>query len=259
MRRAVCIAAVSISLAFTQSKTLKFEVAALKPSAPDVRGGGIRPAQGGERYLATGTPLRLLIQVAYQVKAEQIVGGPDWMGTDRWDMNAKAEKPSSPEELHLMLQDLLAERFQLKFHRDKKELPVYVLSADKSVPHKMTPHEAASAGDPWIDQTIDKILHVKWTAKFCSMDYFAWRLSQVLDRPVVNHTGIGGGFDFDLSYTREPPPGIPADALINGEPLDTSGPNIFNALKQQLGLKLEAQKAPVEILVIDHVEKASEN
>src|SRR5215510_12755538 len=100
---AVC-ALVFVSSAFGQPKTLKFEVASIKPTASDGPGGGIRPAQGGERYIATGMPLRGLMMVAYRIKPEQIVGGPDWISTDRWDMNAKAEKPSTPEELHVMLQ-----------------------------------------------------------------------------------------------------------------------------------------------------------
>lgn len=251
------LASIWISAAFGQPNTLKFEVATIKPSADGGRGGGIRPAQGGERYIATGMPLRGLLMVAYRIKPEQIVGGPDWMNTDRWDMNAKAEKPSTPDELHLMLQDLLAERFHLKFHREEKELPVYVLSVDKTP--KMTPHDAASAGDPWIDQAVDRVVKVKMSAKFCPMEYFAWRLGQVLDRPVLDRTGIKGGFDFELNYTRDLPPGIRDGALLNGEVIDTSGPTIFMALKQQLGLKLESQKGPVETLVIDHVEKATEN
>lgn len=131
------------------AKSLKFEVASLKPSEPGGRGGGIRPAPGGERYLASNTPLRLLIMVAYRVKAGQIVGGPAWMAADRYDMNAKAERPSSIEDLHLMLQDLLADRFKLQFHRATRELPVYALTVDKGG-GKLRPHEAGSAGDPWI-------------------------------------------------------------------------------------------------------------
>jgi uncharacterized protein (TIGR03435 family) len=237
---------------------LKFEVASLKPSQPGGRGGGIRPAQGGERYVATNITLRLMMMVAYQMKAEQISGGPEWMNTDLFDMNAKAEKPSNADELHVMLQNLLAERFHLKFHRDTKELPVYVLSVDKGG-HKLTPHDAASAGDPWIDQSVNRVVQVKMTARFTPMEYFVWRLGQVLDRPVVDRTELRGGFDFDLAYTRELPPGLKEGAFLNGEPIDTSGPTIFAALKQQLGLKLEPQKGPVGILVIDHVEKPVEN
>jgi uncharacterized protein (TIGR03435 family) len=97
------------------------------------------------------------------------------------------------------------------------------------------------------------------SAKFAPMDYFAWRLGQVMDRPVLDRTGLKGGFDFELSYTRDLPPGFGPETRLNGEPIDTSGPTIFTALKQQLGLKLESQKGPVETLVIDHVEKATDN
>ncbi|HEV3200557.1 MAG TPA: TIGR03435 family protein [Bryobacteraceae bacterium] len=236
----------------------KFEVASLKPSQPGGRGGGIRPAQGGERYDATNVSLKLIITVAYRVKGEQVVGGPDWMNTELYDMRAKAEKPSSVEELHLMLQDLLADRFKLQFHRESKELPIYALTVDKNGP-KLQPHEAQSAGDPWIDQAQEQFLHVKLHAKFVPMDYFAWWLGRVLDRPVLDLTKLKGGYDFDLAYTRELPPGIPEGALLNGEAIDTSGPSIFEAMQKQLGLKLERQKGPVEIIVIDHAEKPTEN
>jgi uncharacterized protein (TIGR03435 family) len=237
---------------------MRFEVASLKPSPAGGRGGQIRPAPGGERYLATGISLQLLITVAYRVKPDQISGGSDWMLTDRWDMNAKAERPSTVEELHTMLKNLLADRFQLRFHRESKELPVYALTVDKGG-SKLTPHEAQSAGDPWMDQTIDQVVSVKMKATSVPMDYFAWRLGQVLDRPVIDLTKLAGGYDFNLAYTRDLPPGLNEGALLNGTPIDTSGPTIFQALRQQLGLRLDAQKGPVEVLVIDHAEKPAAN
>jgi uncharacterized protein (TIGR03435 family) len=240
------------------SSALRFEVASLKSSPPGGRGGGIRPSPGGERYLATGIPLQLLMMVAYRVKADQITGGPSWTLTDRWDMNAKAERPSTVEELHTMLENLLADRFQLRFHREFKELPVYALTVDKGG-QKLTPHEAQSAGDPWIDQSIDQVVSVKMKATSVPMDYFVWRLGQVLDRPVIDLTKLKGGYDFNLAYTRDLPPGLTEGAMLNGAPIDTSGPTIFQALRQQLGLRLDAQKGPVEVLVIDHVEKPTEN
>src|SRR5712692_169786 len=238
--------------------SLKFEVASLKPSQPGGRGGGIRPAPGGERYVATNVPLKLLIWVAYRIKADQVVGGPGWIETDLYDMNAKAERPSSIEELHIMLQDLLADRFKLRFHHETRELPVYALMVDKAGP-KLKAHEAQSAGDPWIDQTVEQVVQNKMHAKFAPMDFFAWRLSLILDRPVIDQTKLQGGYDFDLSFTGELPPGLPAGALINGETIDTSGPTIFQAIRQQLGLTLERQKGPVDTLVIDHAEKPVEN
>jgi uncharacterized protein (TIGR03435 family) len=157
-----------------------------------------------------------------------------------------------------MLQNLLAERFHLQFHRESKELPVYVLSVDKGGP-KLQAHEAQNSGEPWIDQNIEGVVHMKMSAKFAPMDYFAWRLGQMLDRPVIDQTRLKGGYDFDLTFTRDLPPGLSEGALLNGAPIDTSGPNLFAALRQQLGLRLDAQRGPVDIMVIDHAEKPAEN
>jgi len=236
-----------------QSPDLQFEVASLKPSQPGAKAGGIRPAPGGRRYTVAGVPLKLLFTVAYRIREDQISGGPGWMGTDLFDMNAEAERPSSMDELHVMLQNL-KERFKLRMHSETKERPVYVLTVDKAGV-KMNPHEIGSAGDPWIEQPgFGKI-----NARFTPMDYFAWRPSLILDRSVLDRTGLKGGYDFDLSWTPDLPPGFPEGGLINGQPVDTSGPTVFAALEKQLGLKLEPQKGPVEVLVIDHVEKPVEN
>ena len=134
---------------------------------------------------------------------------------------------------------------------------MYALTVGKGGP-KLTPHEAANAGEPWIDQAQEKFLHMKMKATSASMDYFAFRLSQLLDRPVVDLTNLTGGYDFNLEYTRELPPGFPEGGKINGEDPDTSGPTVFAAVKQ-LGLELKGQKGPVEVIVIDHVEKPTGN
>jgi uncharacterized protein (TIGR03435 family) len=243
----------------------KFEVASIKPSQPGQTRYGIRPAPGGERYLASNVTLKLLITVAYRIKADQVAGGPAWMDADRYDMNAKAERPSSVDELHLMLQELLADRFKLRFHRESRELPIYALTVDKEGP-KLKAHEAQSAGDPWIEPTVDQNagerLKTTWHAKFAPMDFFAWRLSLFMDRPVVNQTKLDGGYDFDLSFTQElpqPPQGTPAGAVFLGGPGDGSNSTIAESIRQQLGLKLEREKGPVDIIVIDHAEKPVEN
>jgi uncharacterized protein (TIGR03435 family) len=237
---------------------LKFEVASLKPSTGKEQGGGIRPAPGGQRYVAANCPIKLMIQVAYRVKAEQITGGPGWLDTDPFDIEARAEKPSSADELHVMLMNMLADRLQLKFHHEKRDMQMYALTVDKDGP-KLTPHQAENAGDTWIDQTEAPFLHMKVKATFSPMDYFAFRLSQVMDRPVVDLTGLHGTYDFNLEYTRELPTGFPQGGKVNGEEPDTLGPTVFAAVKQQLGLELKARKGPVEVIVIDHVEKPSAN
>jgi uncharacterized protein (TIGR03435 family) len=252
---AVILAAIAV---LSGQSALKFEVASIKPSQLGEARYGIRPAPGGERYVASNVTLKQMITVAYRIKADQVAGGPAWLDADHYDMNAKAEHPSSIEELHAMLQDLLADRFQLRFHRESKELPMYALTVDKDGP-KLKPHEAQSGGDPWIDQTQDHFPQMTWHATFAPMDFFAWRLSLILDRPVVDQTNLKGGYDFDLKFTQELPPNIQPGALLNGEPIDASGPTIFDAIRRQLGLKLERQKGPVEILVIDRAEKPVEN
>ena len=252
-----------IGLVYAQD-TLKFEVASLKPSDPGTRGGGIRPAPGGERYLATNATLKSFMTVAYRIKGDQVTGGPSWVDTDRYDMNAKAEKPSSIEDLHTMLKNLLADEFKLKFHRETKELPVYALVLDKDGP-KMTPHESKSAsetaGETWIAISNDPppaFLRTKWHGTLVPMEYLAFRLGEIMDRPVIDLTQLKGSYDFDLSFTRELPPGVPEGARINGELIDTSGPPIFESIRK-LGLRLERQKGPVEIMVIDHAEKPAGN
>jgi uncharacterized protein (TIGR03435 family) len=173
-------------------------------------------------------------------------------------MEAKAEKQSNADEMHVMLMNLLVDRMQLKFHHEKKEMPMYALTVDKSGP-KLTPHPAANSGDPWIDQAQPKPLHMKLKATSVTLDYFAFRLAALMDRPVVNLTSLTGDYDFPLEYTRELPIGFPEGGKINGEDPDTSGPSIYEALKSQLGLNLKAQRGPVDVLVIDHVEKPTAN
>ncbi len=263
LRSAVCVLVAVPLLAQVPAKIppdLQFDVASFKPSSGQGqgRGGGIRPAPGGQRYVASNCPINVMLQVAYRVKADQIVGGPEWLRTDRFDMEAKAEKPSTADELHVMLVNLLVERLQLKFHQEKRPMAMYALTVDKGGP-KLTPHEAANAGEPWIEMQQTRFLHMKLKATCAPMDYVAYRLATVLDRPVVDLTNLAGSYDFNLEYTRDLPPGFPEGGKINGEDPDTSGPTIFEAVRKQLGLELKGQKGPVEVIVIDHVEKPSGN
>lgn len=199
----------------------------------------------------------MMIQVAYGVKPEQIVGGPGWLDTDLFDMDAKAEKPSNVDELNVMLMNMLADRLHLKFHAEKREMSIYALTVDKNGA-KLKPHDAANGGDPWIDQTTE-ILHTKMKAMSVPMTYFAYRLALLMDRPVVDMTNLPGGYDFNLEYTRDLPLGFPVGGKINGDEPDTSGPTVFAALRQQLGLELRAQKGLGAVIVIEHVEKPTDN
>ena len=237
---------------------LRFEVASIKPSAPGGRGGMARPDPGGLRYRGTNLPLKVYIAACYRLRNDQVAGAPGWADTQSFDIVANAPQPASVEQMYLMMRNLLKERCHLQFHLENREMPVYVLGVDAGGA-KMTRHDAASGGDPWIEQASEAPFHAKWTATSASMDIFAGRLARVLDRPVLNETGLQGDFDFTLRYTVELPPNISPNALVNGEPIDTSGPNVFQAVRQQLGLRLDARKGPAPILVIEHLEKPSEN
>jgi uncharacterized protein (TIGR03435 family) len=238
---------------------LQFEVASIKPSPPDSRGGMARPDPGGLRYRGSNLSLRIYIAACYRLRNDQVIGGPGWIDSDRFDILASAAKPSSVEQMYLMMRNLLKDRCHLEFHLENRQMPVYALAVDSPGP-KLTRHDAASGGDSWIEQASEAPFHAKWTATSASMDIFAGRLARVLDRPVLNETGLAGDYDFTLKYTLDIPPNLPPSALIkNGEPIDTSGPTIFQAVHQQLGLRLDARKGAAPILVIDHVEKPSAN
>jgi uncharacterized protein (TIGR03435 family) len=121
-----------VSITYAQVKPLAFEVASIKPSTPGSVGGGIRPLPGGQTYIASNIPLRLMIKLMYRMTDSQIVGGPSWIDTEKWDVPAKAARPSTLDQLHEMFQTLLTDRFKLQFHREMKEMRAYVLTVDKS-------------------------------------------------------------------------------------------------------------------------------
>jgi uncharacterized protein (TIGR03435 family) len=238
---------------FAPTGPLTFEVASIKRSPANALPGEINPAPGGRRYVGVQT-LRSYLYVAYQVRPEQIVGGPGWVDSELYDLNAEAEKPSSIEDLHIMLQNLLTERFKLRFHYDAKEMQAYVLTVDKNGPKNLKAHPNPTGGDVSLQRTVDQVVHEKWTAHCASMDFFVWRFSAWLEQPMVNQTGFNGCFDFDLTFTREPRVGTPLREVPEGT--DTSGPTIYQAMLRQLGLRFESKKAPVQTMAINHAERA---
>ena len=252
----------ALALAQAPSKdpgSLKFEVASIKPSAPGGRGGGARPDPGGKRYRGTNVPLRLYMVACYRLRADQILYAPAWVDSEPFDILAEAPKQSSVEEMYLMMRNLIIERCHLKFHLENRETNIYALTVD-AAGAKLQRHDAANGGEPWIEQATVAPFHSKWTATAANMDIFTGRLSRMMDRPVIDMTGLAGGYDFTLTYTADPPSNLPPDAKIkNGEPIDLSGPTIFQAVRQQLGLRLEARKGPVPVMVIEHIERPSRN
>ncbi len=255
---AVLLAAAAASAqTFAPTGSPTFEVASIKRSQVDAEERGIRPAPGGRRYIGNES-LRSYLYVAYQVRPEQIAGGPGWLDSELYDLNAEAEKPSSIEDLHIMLQNLLSERFRLRFHYVAKEMQAYVLAVDQGGAKNLKVRPGASGGDVNLQRTVDQVVHEKWSAQCASMDFFVWRFSAWLDQPMVNQTGLKGCFDFELAFTRELR-GAQAGQVVDGLPIDTSGPTIYQAFERQLGLKFESKKAPVETMVIDYAERPGEN
>ena len=204
-------------------------------------------------YTAQNVPVRLMIMLMFHLTDAQVSGGPDWTRTGRWDVSAKAEHPAGIDELHIMFQNLLIDRFGLRFHHETRELPAYVLSVDKSGP-KLTPNTNPEPFDVPIkgEGSPGKI-----AAQHCSMYYFTWFLSGlgVIGKPVVDKTGLSGFYDFQLEWM---PMADPKFTDVR-DPSLGDRPMIFTAVREQLGLRLEAQKAPVEVMVIDQISKPERN
>lgn len=268
-------------------ENLSFEAASVKPnkSGSGQVSIGIQP---GGRFNAVNVPLRLLIRNAYQLQDFQLVGGPGWMTSDRFDIVAKADPASLPPlpappgtagPFQIMLRNLMADRFKLKVHKETREMPVYALQLarpDGKLGPQLRPATvdcAALAGRgrggpppappapgerPACGMRIGPGV---MSGGGFPLSQLATALSQFVQRVVIDRTGLTGNFDLDLAWTPDqipqaPPGGAPAGAPPSA-PLD--GPSIFTALQEQLGLKLESVRGPVEVLVIDSVEQPTED
>ncbi len=241
-----------------------FEVASIKPAAPPVDGRlMVRMNSEAGRVTYTNVSLRNIITAAYKVKDLQI-SGPAWMASTRFDVIAKLPAGAKKEDVPAMLQALLADRFKLTLHKEEKVMPAYELLPGKSGPKL----KEAEAGGGMRMMMGPRGRHLSGKA---TLSQLADNLSNALDRPVLDKTGIKGVYDIDLEWSGDeggmrglgplkagprPESGSPEvghDAKIHDESADA--PSIFTALQDKLGLKLEARKAPVEMLIIDHAEQ----
>jgi len=265
------------------------------PVAIGMRGGPGTNDPGRVTY--NGVPLILLLQNAYGVKRYQI-SGPSWLDTERFDIVAKVPDGATKEQFNIMLQNLLVERFGIAFHRETKEFPLYELSVAKNGP-KLKPAAPAPAGvsetatgekqgpPPIGKDGIPQLPagrpnaimmmrpgQMRIVATMQPLQRLADMLGNQLGSPVIDKTGLRGNYDFKLEFAVEPgqglpglppppppPPGGDAGPAKGGFASDPSdAPSLFNAVQEQLGLKLEKRKGPLEVLVIDHAEKTpSEN
>ncbi len=234
-----------------------FEVATIKPSKPDDQRKAF--VVQGNQFHIINQPLSQIISFAFDVQAKQVVGLPDWADSDKYDIEGKPDGVGAPsgKQWKIMIQKLLADRFKLTFHKDKRVLPVYVLTVSETGA-KMTKNDSAPNGLPslFFQGRLGK-LNVR---NALMSDFTGLMQSVVLDRPVLDQTQLPGRDDFTLNWTpddsqfggmgaRIPPPTESADAP----------PNLYTAIQEQIGLKLEATKAPADVMVIDHVEKPSAN
>jgi uncharacterized protein (TIGR03435 family) len=242
-----------------QTPPAAFAVASIKPNRSSDDRFMLRFLPGGG-LTATGVTLKMLIMNAYGVANYQIVGAPSWLGTERWDIEAKSDGPPRPfqrDELDAMLQRLLENRFQLKTHRQLKKLPAYALVIAKGGT-KLKPAASDSA------RPQERFGFGSAAGSNVPIPDLAWQLSLGLGRPVLDRTGLKGGYDFTLEWTPAPGDFSPASIGLPPRaepppPADPNRPSIFTALAEQLGLRLQPTKAPVEILTIDRVEEPSKN
>jgi uncharacterized protein (TIGR03435 family) len=289
MRLAILLLACSAGLA---ADGPQFEVASVKPSIPSPDGririmnrGGPGTSDPGQITYMSIT-LKNLLTTAYGVKGYQILG-PGWLDTKRYDVTAKIPPDTSKEQFALMLQNLLAERFKLTLHHETKDLPLYELQVAKNGP-KMKPYVAdpnappppapgEAPGPPPMGKdgrpivrpggTMIMIMNgrLQLTSSKQSMAGLANLLANQLSRPVVDKTGLTGEYDYTLEFSQEglssgpfgatlppPPPGAGAPA---GPTTDLESPSLLAAVQEQLGLRLDSKKGPLDLLVIDRADK----
>jgi uncharacterized protein (TIGR03435 family) len=240
---AALIAAILLTTLADAQSPPEFEVASIKPTPQDVDSGTSDLLPGG-RFRATNKTVQWLMRAALGISNDQILGGPDWVRTESFDIDAKTGTPANmtPELLKPLLLRLLADRFKLRFHAETRQGPVYFLSAERNKP-KLKAHTGDS-GPSMSNSATDGKMTFKATR--VSMPDFASFLTGQLHRPVIDHTGISGEFDFALEWAPDQNP-------------DSSVASVFTAIREELGLKLESGKGPLGIAVIDSIEKPSEN
>jgi len=265
---------------------LAFDVASVKPNvAGDLR--VTMQAMPGGRFIATNAPLRTLIREAFALQGSQLSGGPGWLDSDRFDIVAKSERNPTPLQMRMMLRALLAERFRLSVHTDTREMPLYALvlarTDGKLGPHLRPTGADCSQAPEWLGtgppprpspsgpagssggtgpdapcRSAGPGFGGAMRFRGITLDAFAMFLATPVRRPVIDRTGLDGDFDIELDMTAElgpppPPPGMP-DAVDRA-----SAPSIFTTLQEQLGLRLDARREPVDVLVIDRVERLVPN
>ncbi len=231
-----------------------FEVATIKPSKPGTPGKYIG---GGRNFTTLNTTLIDLLTFAYGIHPKQIVGAPAWMEEEKYDLAGEPDAKGQPslDQTRIMIQKLLTDRFQLKFHRDKKELAVYALTVGKAGP-KLSKSQLDPIAPPRLLFTrLGNLPALNTTMA----DFASVMQGAVLDKPVLDQTGLTGKWDFTLTWTPDATQFIGLGGGTAPPPDADAPPDLFTAIQQQLGLKLDSTKASAEVFVIDRVQKPSDN
>jgi len=236
-----------------------FDVASVKPSLPEARGSTFNFTPSG--LTITNGTLKGIIEMAYDVRDFQISGASSWLDADRYDIFAKSPPPDPHarnansqqhiKETRLQLQTLLAQQFHLRVHMEAKEIPVYALIVGKKGAKLAEGVNASATSGGGINTMCGHM-----TGTRASMANLTIALSRQLGSPVLDRTGLSGHYDFQLQWT---PDSGSCTTTADGAANSPDGPSIFTAIQEQIGLKLESAKGPVEIVVIDHAERADAN
>jgi uncharacterized protein (TIGR03435 family) len=238
---------------------LSFDVATIKPSVPNRPGKGFGYRNG--HFMTINTDMNDLIAFAYGLHTKQIINGPEWFGTDLFDIEGKPDAEGRPnqKQIQLMVQKLLVDRFKLTFHHDQRELSVYVIGVASGGP-KMTKSSAAPNDLPGFGFRALGDLNVH---NMTMKDFATWMQNGVMDKPVMDQTGLTDRYDFQLKWTPDESQFAAFRSVGAVVPPPTDDPKappaLYTAIQEQLGLKMGPAKAPDEVIVIDHVEKPSAN
>ena len=228
----------------------EFEVASVRPAGACGQGGSIAP--GGTTFRAS-VPLLGLITFAYDVRPDQIEAAPAWASSACFEIVAKSGRPDPDPKRFLAeqrekVQNLLADRFHLRIRRESRERAVYALMVDKNEPKMRENKDLTSAPYP----LIKTIAPGRFVAQIVSMPYLAQFLAGRVGRMVIDQTGLKSSYDFTLEWTPDAPP-------LAGTTTEATGPSLFTALREQLGLRLDSTRVPVDFLVIEQLDQPEPN
>jgi uncharacterized protein (TIGR03435 family) len=215
-----------------------FDVAAIKLNPPGIFGGRVQFLAGG-RFAAENVALNFLVEQAYGVRNYQVLGGPSWINEQHYDIQASSDS-ATEAQMRRMLQGLLADRFQLKIRRETRELPIYALVVAKNGPKikPLKPGEGKRGGIGWDRDGL--------FAYQSTMEQIGHALENQLGRPVIDKTGLPGLYELRVQYDER---------RLTEATADSERPSIFTAFQDQLGLRLEAQRGAIEVLVIESAQR----